>query len=81
MPPLYIPTQKAKEIPPADSPACTSLRLMSEQAGGNGERVREREGEREREIGHFHLLAKLSLLNPLAFCWLLIQQKLLLQNS
>ena len=49
MPPLSIPTQKAKEIPPADSPACTSLRLMSEQAGGNGERQREKGRERGRE--------------------------------
>lgn len=50
-------------------PACIALRLISEQAG------------REREKRQFHLLAKLSSLNPLAFCWLLIQQKLLLQNS
>ena len=66
MPPLSIPTQKAKEIPPADSPACTSLRLMSEQAGGNGERERKggREGERDRTISP---LGKAQLTEPSCF--------------
>lgn len=72
MPPLFT-HKRQNEFHLLTFPAClpgTQANVRTSGEGGRG-------GER----GQFHLLAQLGLLNPLAFCWLLIQQKLLLQNS
>lgn len=76
MPPLFT-HKRQNEFHLLTFPACLPACLPGTKAN-----VRtSREGGRGGERGQFHLLAQLGLLNPLAFRWLLIQQKLLLQNS